>query len=85
MIQTQELSAGGNLSGGNTSTGYATGATVVTSGTYRASNKYMDTVMVLAAGEVFPPFVDGRKTTWYPLAPSTKSDFESVKVVAGTV
>ena len=86
MIQTQELSAGGNFSsGGNTSTGYATGTTVVTSGTYKASNKYMDTVMVLAAGEVFPPFCDGRKTTWYALTTSSASDFQSVKVAAGTI
>lgn len=85
MIQTQELSSGGNLSGGNTSTGYATGTTVVTSGTYKASNKYIDTVSVFAAGEVFPPFVDGKKTTWYALTATSKSDFESVKVVAGTI
>jgi hypothetical protein len=83
MNQTQELSAGGNFNGG--STGYATGTTVTSSGTYKASNKYMDTVMVLAAGEVFPPFVDGKKTTWYALTPTTKSDFESVKVIAGTI
>ncbi|HKG78995.1 MAG TPA: hypothetical protein VKA78_06235, partial [Pyrinomonadaceae bacterium] len=59
------------------------------SGTYRASNKYMDAVLIFAAGEVFLPFVDGRKTTWYALSPtlSTNKDgsFTSVKVVAGTV
>jgi len=86
--QQDSLAAGGN-GGFNTTTGYATGATVPSSGTYRASNKYMDLIVAYAAGEVFLPFCDGRKTTWYALAPSlsTNNDgsFSSVKVSAGTV
>lgn len=82
----QETTAGG---GGNTSTGFATGTTCTTSGTYRASNKYMDMVMVIAAGEVFPAFCDGRKTTWFALTPTLSTNkegsFTSVKVVAGTI
>jgi hypothetical protein len=83
MNQTQELSAGGNFNGG--STGYATGATVTSSGTYRAANKYIESIIALAAGEVFPLFCDGKKTTWYALTPTTKTNFDSVKVVAGTI
>lgn len=87
LIQ-QELTAGGN--GGNTTTGYATGTKVLSSGTYRCSNKYMDVVMVYAAGDVFFAGPDGKKTTWYALAPnlSTKDSgggFTSVKVDAGTI
>lgn len=84
-LTSQELTAGGG--GGNTTTGFATGTTCTTSGTYRASNKYMDTVALFAAGDTFLPFVDGRKTTWYLLTPSltTNKDgsFTSVKVEAG--
>lgn len=87
-LMQQELTAGGN--GGNTTTGYATGTKVLTSGTYRCSNKYMDLVMVYAAGDVFFAGPDGKKTTWYALAPSlsTKDSgggFRSVKVDAGTI
>lgn len=87
-LMQQELTAGGN--GGNTTTGYATGTKVLSSGTYRCSNKYMDLVMVYAAGDVFFAGPDGKKTTWYALAPnlSTKSGdggFKSVKVDAGTI
>jgi hypothetical protein len=87
LIQ-QELTAGGN--GGNTTTGYATGAKVLSSGTYRCSNRYMDLVMVYAEGDVFFAGPDGKKTTWYALAPnlSTKDSgggFTSVKVDAGTI
>jgi len=88
--QTQEsLLAGGGNGGFNTTTGYATGTICQSSGTFRASNKYIDAVLVYAAGEVFLPFVDGRKTTWYALSPSLSTNkdgsFTSVKVVAGTV
>ncbi|HKG98275.1 MAG TPA: hypothetical protein VKA97_10690 [Pyrinomonadaceae bacterium] len=87
--QTQEsLSSGGNGSF-STTTGYATGTICQSSGTFRASNKYMDAVLVYAAGEVFLPFVDGKKTTWYALSPSLSTNedgsFTSVKVVAGSV
>lgn len=86
-IAQQELTAGG---GGNTTTGFATGAKCTSSGTYRCSNKYMDLVMVYAAGDVFFAGPDGKKTTWYALAPnlSTKDSgggFRSVKVEAGAI
>lgn len=73
---------------GGTTTGFASGSTCTSSGTYKASNKYMDNIIVLAAGEVFPPFSDGKKTTWYALTKSGSSSgggFTSVKVEAGTV
>jgi hypothetical protein len=74
--------------GFNTTTGFATGSICQSSGTYRCSNKYMDIVLAVAAGEVFLPGPDGKKTTWYALSPSlsTNSDggFRSVKVVAGS-
>jgi hypothetical protein len=88
VIANQDSLAGGN-GGFNTTTGYATGTVVPSSGTYRASNKYMDIVQVYAAGEVFFAGADNRKTTWYALAPSlgTNKDgsFSSVKVAPGTV
>ena len=69
--------------------GYATGTVCTVSGTYRASNKYMDSILVIGAGEVFPAFVDDRKTTWYALTPSLSTNksgsFSSVKVAAGSV
>jgi hypothetical protein len=87
LIQ-QDLTAGGN-GGFSTTTGFATGSTCTSSGTYRASNKYIDTVQVYAAGEIFRAFVDGKKTTWYALSPSlsTNNDgsFSSVKVAPGSV
>jgi len=86
--QAAETTAGG---GGNTgsTTGFATGTTCTSSGTYRCSNKYMDIIAIFAAGDVFLPGPDGRKTTWFKLSASLSSNksgsFESVKVVAGTV
>ena len=83
------LASGGGNGGFNTTTGFATGTTCTSSGTYRASNKYMDAILIFAAGEIFLPFLDGRKTTWYALSPTltTKKEgsFSSVKVEAGTV
>ena len=80
---------GGSNGGFNTTTGFATGTTCTSSGTYRASNKYIDTVQIYAAGEIFRPFLDGRKTTWFALSPSLSSNksgsFTSVKVEAGTI
>ena len=56
--ESQDLSfAGGN--GGNTSTGFVTGTTCTSSGTYRAENKYMTCVAVYAAGEIFRTMTDG--------------------------
>lgn len=83
---TQESLAGGN-GGFNTTIGYTTGATCPSSGTFRASNKYMDVVLVYAAGEVFLPGPDGKKTTWYALSPSLSTNkegsFSSLKVAPG--
>lgn len=86
---TQEttLVSGGN----NTSTGFVTGATCTSSGTYKADNRYMTTVQLYAAGDIFRPGTDGKKATWYPLTSTAASglssdgSFTSVKVEAGTV
>lgn len=80
----QELTLDSGFKNGG-STGFATGSTCSSSGTFKASNKYLESIIVLAAGDIFPPFCDGRKTTWYALTPSTKSGFESVRVEAGTI
>ena len=86
-FSSQELAAGGG--NGNTSTGFVTGSVCTSSGTYRASNKYMDIVALYVVGEVFRTMYDGRKTTWYPLTSSLSSNkegsFEGVKVTAGSV
>ena len=85
----QELTSGGGINGGSTTTGFATGTTCTSSGTYRSSTKYMDTIALFAAGEVFTVGIDGKKTTWYPLTRSLSTnkdgDFTSVKVEAGAV
>lgn len=70
--------------GSKTPAGFATGAKCAKSGTYRAENKYLKVIIVLEEGEEFPPFVDGEKTVWYELTPSTKGSFDSVKVTAGS-
>ena len=85
----QDLSAGGGGSF-STTTGFATGTTCTSSGTYRCSNKYMDLVLAYAAGDVFLADATGKKTTWYALAPTLSSKsgdggFRSVKVDAGTI
>jgi hypothetical protein len=54
-----------------TTTGYPTGTKCPKSGTYRASNKYLEIIIVVAAGEIFPPFSDGSKTIWYPVKSTT--------------
>ncbi|HEY3581328.1 MAG TPA: hypothetical protein VGK82_12315 [Pyrinomonadaceae bacterium] len=73
----------------STTKGYATGTVVPISGTYRASNKYLDLILAYAANEIFLPFSDGKKCTWYALSPSLSSNsdgsFSSVKVAAGTI
>ena len=48
-----------------TTTGFPTGTICKKSGVYRASNKYLENVIVVAEGEEFPPFSDGSKTIWY--------------------
>jgi len=55
-------------------TGYATGTVCKKSGTYRASNKYLENIIVMGEGEVFPPFSDGTKTMWYPRSSGTKTE-----------
>lgn len=55
-----------------TTTGFPTGTVCKKSGTYRASNKYLENIIVVAEGEIFPPFSDGTKTIWYPRTSSTK-------------
>ena len=67
---------------GTTPTGFATGTKCTKTGTYKAENKFMKVIIVVADGEEFPPFVDGEKTTWYELTPSTKGSFDAVKVSA---
>jgi len=86
----QETTLAGGNGGFNTTTGFATGTKCTSSGTYRCSNKYMDIILAVAAGEIFLPGPDGKKTTWYALAPSLSTNssdgsFRSVKVVAGSV
>jgi len=83
--QQDALASGGS----NTSTGFATGTVCTTSGTYQASNKYMDIVGVYGAGDIFRVGPDGKKTTWYALTSSLSTnkngDFNSVKVAPGTI
>ena len=67
-----------------TPVGFPTGTTCTKSGIYRADNKYLEVILVVGEGEIFPPFVDGQKITWYALEPSTKSTFDAVKVSPGS-
>ena len=67
-----------------TTTGFLTGATCTKTGVYQASNKYLEVIIVLSDGDVFPPFVDGEKITWYALKPGTKGSFDAVKVTPGS-
>lgn len=82
----QETTAGG---GTGSTTGFATGTTCASSGTYRCSTRYMDVICIFAAGDTFLPGPDGKKTTWYKLTASLSSNkagsWESVKVPAGTI
>lgn len=66
---------------GTNNTGFLTGTKCTKTSIYRASNKYLEVIIVVADGEEFPPFTDGQKTTWYALTPS-KSTFKPVKVAA---
>lgn len=65
---------------GTTATGFPTGTKCTKTGVYRAGNKYLDVILVVAEGEEFPVFVNGEKTIWYALTPNVKSSFDSVKV-----
>lgn len=86
-LMQEDLAAGGG--NGSTSTGFVTGTTCTSSGTYRAENRYMTTVQLYAAGDIFRAGVDGKKVTWYALGATSDSNkdgaFTSVKVDAGTV
>jgi hypothetical protein len=87
MNQDFTQDAGGFNGGFNTTTGYATGSICLSSGTFRCSNKYMDVVLAMGAGETFLPGPDGKKTTWYALSPSLSTNkdgsFSSMKVAPG--
>jgi hypothetical protein len=63
-----------------TPTGFATGTKCTKSGTFKAENKYMRVVIVVAEGEEFPPFVDGEKIIWFELTQGIKSSFDAIKV-----
>src|SRR5262249_13780326 len=65
-------------------TGFLTRPTCTKTGVYQTSNKYLAVIIVLSDGDIFPPFVDGEKTTWYALKPSTKGTFDAVKVTPGS-
>ena len=74
----------------NTTTSYATGTTCTFSGTYRASNKYMDIVGLYAKGDIFRVGPDGKKTTWTALTTTVSTNssdggFSAVKVEPGAV
>lgn len=69
---------------GTTTTGFPTGTICKQTGTYRAGNKYLEIILVVAEGEEFPVFADGQKTTWYELTPNTRSTFDAVKITAGS-
>ena len=88
VIANQDSLAAGGNGGFNTTTGYATGTSVPFSGTFRASNKYLDIICLYVVGEIFRAFVDGKKTTWYALTANlgTNKDggFSSLKVAPGT-
>ena len=73
-----------NTETSKTPTGFATGTKCTKTGTYKASNKYLELIITLEEGAEFPLFPDGEKTIWYALTPSTKDGFEPVKVAPGT-
>ncbi len=87
----QEFSGGQIINGGNGGGSFLTGSTCTSSGTYTAENKYMRSVVVLAAGDIFPPFTDGKKIYWTALtqtvsgAKTADGGMTTVKVQAGTV
>ena len=92
LQQSQESLVIGDATGSNsfnTTTSYATGTVCQFSGTYRASNKYMDIIGLYAKGEIFRVGPDGKKTTWTALTTTVSTNssgaFDSVKVDAGTV
>jgi hypothetical protein len=85
-MNSQDLLADGNNF--KSTTGFTTGTVCTRTGSYKASNKYMQAIVVVVKGDKFPTFTDGRKTTWYALSSSTSttsSGFDSITVEAGTV
>lgn len=56
-----------------TAPGFPTGTVCKKSGTYRAANKYLENIIVVAEGEIFPTFSDGTKTIWYHRGSTTKN------------
>lgn len=90
MQQSQESLVVNDATGSNsfnTTTSYATGTVCQFSGTYRASNRYMDIIGLYAKGEIFRVGPDGKKTTWSALTKDTSTNnggsFDSVKVLPG--
>ena len=73
-----------NTEASKTPTGFATGTKCTKSGSYKASNQYLELIITLEEGDEFPLFPDGQKTMWYTLTPNTKDGFEPVKVAPGT-
>jgi hypothetical protein len=76
------------LTSSSFTTGFATGTTCTRTGSYKASNNYLQAIVVVVKGNKFPNFTDGKKTTWYALSSSgtsTTSDsgFTSVTAQAG--
>lgn len=68
-------------------TGFATGTVCTRTGSYKASNNYMQAIVVVVKGNKFPNFTDGKKTTWYALSSSGASasddGFTAVTAQAG--
>ena len=75
------------LTANSFTTGYATGATCVRTGSYKTSNKYMQAIVVVVKGAKFPKNPsDGKSCTWYALSTNTSttsSGFDSVTATAG--
>lgn len=84
VVTAQEKQSNTNTETSKTPTGFPTGTKCTKTGTYKASNQYLELIITLEEGAEFPIFPDGQKTTWYPLTPSTKDGFEPVKVAPGT-
>jgi hypothetical protein len=83
--QQESLAGGGNTG----STSFATGTTCTVSGTYRTSNKYMDIIAAVAAGEKFGPDATGKRCSWVALTQNLSSNkdggFTGTKVAPGTI
>ena len=89
----QESTSQNSLESGGTTftTGYSSGTICPRTGSYKASNKYMNAIVTVVRGAKFPNFIDGKKCTWTALSEttttsstSTDSGFESTRVAPGT-